>query len=475
MRVRRVTLSLRARIVILVVGLVVVTMTASTLTSVRGEADLRRRSAEAQLAHCAMLIALDSPLISGAEGDQAWLRFQETLQRAQRIRLSARGTVFEVAYSVGFDAAGKVRAKSLNPLVLDLRLPGGEPAPALTRTLLDHLVATLERDPRGLLIVRVERNAGPVLEIGYSRTQLSAAIREMWLRAAWLTALFALLGALLANLLAATLARPIELLARSMRRVADGDLTAGVAIRRHDEVGVLADSFNAMLDGLRERERIRDRFGRYVSPDVVAKILSDPERLTIAGERRRVAVLFVDIRGFTSLAESLPPDDVVELVNGVFGAVWRPVSVHGGTIDKFLGDGVMVLFNAPLDQDGFALAAAAAALEIQHAVHELSTHRRRHDQAEIGVGIGLNIAEVVAGSFGTAERMEYTVVGDGVNIAARLEDQAAAGETLLSAEARAALGDAAVCEPAGRRALKGRVEPVEVYRLVGLRVVGEGE
>ncbi|NWG76089.1 MAG: HAMP domain-containing protein, partial [Rubrivivax sp.] len=343
----RMRFGLRARIVVTLVGLVVVTMAAVTLTSVAGESELRQRAAEAQLAHCAMLLALHSPLLGGAGDETDWRRFQETLQRAERIRLTHRGSVFEMAYAAGFDSAGAVRSRTLNRRLIELRMADGSAPPVTTRRAVAALIDALERDNHGLLIVRVERRGGPLLEVGYSRTQISAELRGMGLRAAWLTLAFSLLAAVIGHLLATRLARPIEHLAAAMEQVAAGDLDAGVSIDRADEVGVLAAAFNHMIEGLRERERIRDRFGRYVSPDVVAKILSDPEQVSIAGERREVAVLFVDIRGFTTLAESLRPDDVVELVNGVFAAVWGPVCRWGGTIDKFLGDGVMILFNAP--------------------------------------------------------------------------------------------------------------------------------
>jgi adenylate cyclase len=173
----------------------------------------------------------------------------------------------------------------------------------------------------------------------------------------------ALLAALVVGiLLAAGIARPLQALVVAMRRVLEGDFAQRLAVRRDDEIGFLARSFNEMVAGLEERERIKETFGRFVSRDVAAAVLAGP--LPLEGERREVTILFQDVRGFTSIAEGLDPRLLVRLVNQLFSEVVAAVESHGGVIRVFTGDGVMALFGAPVRHDDDPARAVRAALDL---------------------------------------------------------------------------------------------------------------
>ncbi len=266
--------------------------------------------------------------------------------------------------------------------------------------------------------------------------------------------------------LAAGITAPVARLVRVMRRVRGGDLEQTIEVERHDEIGFLGATFDEMLAGLRERERIRDAFGRFVSRDVAAHYLSG--RIPLDGERRAVTVLFQDIRGFTNLSETMPPERVRRILNRVFTGLVAAVEAEGGTVNQFLGDGMLAIFGAPVQCDDHPVRAARAALGM---VARLDAVNRQFEAAglpRLEIGVGVHTGEVVVGPFGPDERLTYTVVGDTVNLASRIEGLTRdLGTTILVSDATAAhlgwefrLGRRAV------RSVKGRSRPVEVVELL---------
>jgi len=187
-----------------------------------------------------------------------------------------------------------------------------------------------------------------------------------------------------------------------------------------------------MAKSLREKEMIKQAFTRYVAREVVDQILKDPERIALTGERREVSVLFCDIRGFTPVSERLTPEQVVAMLNEFYTLMIDVVFRYEGTLDKFLGYTIMAVFGAPLPQDDHALRAIHTALAMQTGIRELSARRVQDGKEPIAVGIGVSAGEAIAGSVGTENRMEYTVIGDRVNLAARLEANASPGQILIS-------------------------------------------
>jgi adenylate cyclase len=215
-------------------------------------------------------------------------------------------------------------------------------------------------------------------------------------------------------LTARSVASPVERVRRAMAAVAGGDTDVEVKVGDGSEIGLLQAGFNRMVAGLREREELRDMFGRQVGQDVARQALE--RGVELGGEEREVAVLFVDLVGSTRLAAECPPEEVVALLNEFFGAVVEAVSEHGGSINKFEGDAALCVFGAPLPADDPASDALAAARTLRDRL------RGKLPQADFGIGVSAGRA--VAGNIGAAERFEYTVIGDPVNEASRLTELA---------------------------------------------------
>jgi adenylate cyclase len=224
-------------------------------------------------------------------------------------------------------------------------------------------------------------------------------------------------GAFAAGLLATvaaarSLARSVGSVRGALGRIRAGDLDARVAVDDSGEVGALQVGFNEMAEGLAERERIREAFGTYVDREVAEHVLR--EGTALEGEEVEVTLLFLDIRGFTSFAERLRAPEVVATLNRLFERIVPVIHAQGGHVDKYVGDGLLAVFGAPRRQPDHADQALAAALEIAAAVED-------EFGEELSVGIGLNSGPVVAGSLGGAGRLEFSVIGDAVNVAARVE------------------------------------------------------
>jgi class 3 adenylate cyclase len=303
--------------------------------------------------------------------------------------------------------------------------------------------------------------------VGFSQAGIRRAVAEARERAVLITLAMLALGIGGAVALAAVLARPIVRLMHATRAVASGDLSVVVPVTSRDELGALTRAFNDMAQSLREKEMIKRAFSRYVAREVVVEILKDPERLALTGERREVTVLFCDIRGFTAMAATLSPEDVVDLLNAFYDLMIDTTFKHDGTLDKFLGDGVMAVFGAPLARADHALVAARTALAMRAAIQELSARRAAAGKVPFTVGIGLNTGDAIAGTVGTDERMEYTVIGDCVNVAARLQSHAGRGQILVSVETYARL-EGVRGRPVGLIDIKGKDDKVEVWELLGL-------
>ena len=224
-------------------------------------------------------------------------------------------------------------------------------------------------------------------------------------------------------------------------------------------------SLRSRLRLYQQKHLLRDTISRYVSPQVCEEILKNPQLLQLGGKRQRVTVLFADIWGFTSLSERLAPETVVEMLNRFFTAMVDIVFEHEGTLDKFIGDNIMAVFGTPLEIEQPAVKAARCALAMQRRLREM-----QQEDCQIGrIGIGINTGEVIAGNIGSHRHMDFTVIGDVVNIAARLESltRELDADILVGPETRAELADTFRLEACPPVVLKGRREPLPVYRLLG--------
>jgi class 3 adenylate cyclase len=260
----------------------------------------------------------------------------------------------------------------------------------------------------------------------------------------------------MALLLANSIVRPFSAVGRGMAAVREGRYDVRVPVTTSDELGELADGFNRMAAGLLEREQLREAFGTYLDRDVAEYILSEGE--VPRAFEAEVSVLFCDVRDFTGFAERADATEVVACLNELFEAVVPAVTRHGGHVDKFIGDGLLAVFGAPEMFRDHADRALRAGLDIVRVTEEGAA-------GELRVGVGINSGPVVAGAIGGAGRLNFSVIGDVVNVAARVE--AATRETgdglLLTAETRDRLTRSLPLVPRGAAALKGREEPIELF------------
>ncbi len=278
-----------------------------------------------------------------------------------------------------------------------------------------------------------------------------------------------LLGALLIGVgLAGGIIAPLQELVAGMREVLRGNLQYRSRIERRDELGFIAKSFNEMIDGLEERELIRDTFGRFVSHDVAEAVLTG--RVPLQGERRDVSILFQDIRGFTSLSERLDPAVLLRLLNQFFTEVVAAVEAEGGVVKQFLGDGVMALFGAPQPHVDHAERAVRAALGIASRLQGLNETLEKQGLGPLEIGVGVHSGPVVAGLIGPDNRIEYGVVGDPVNLAARIEalTREMQATILVSREIAAQLGPTFTLGRTATMLVKGKSQPVEVIEVLSL-------
>jgi len=275
-----------------------------------------------------------------------------------------------------------------------------------------------------------------------------------------------LFSAMLGVALSRSLTRPVKDLVAATGRVAKGDYETSVAVASLDEIGTLADAFNDMTRGLLLRERYRSVLNKVVSQDVAAELMRGDVEL--GGENRLVTVMFADIRGFTALTEGMEPQRVIGLLNECMEYLSQAIDAEGGVVDKYIGDEVMAVFGAPVTQDDHARRAVRAALRMREGMISFNALRQARGEAPLGVGVGINSGLAVAGNMGSKSRLNYTVVGDVVNLASRLAGQAQAGQILVSGATLRLAGDDVVAPPLGGRSLKGFSTEIEVYAVEGV-------
>jgi len=220
-----------------------------------------------------------------------------------------------------------------------------------------------------------------------------------------------------------------------------------------------------LVDDISETEILRDTFRRFLSQQVMDEILADADLRSLRSARREMTVLFADIRNFTSFAEQHTPEQVVDILNEYFEVMVERLFAHQGTLDKFLGDGLLALFGAPLVQVDHPQRAVQAALEMQDAVVALNHRRQQQAQPTLAIGIGINTGEVIVGNIGSEERMEYTVVGDMVNVAQRLQAQAQGGDILIGTTTLAHVQPLVTVHETMEAQVKGRRQPVRAHRI----------
>jgi adenylate cyclase len=318
----------------------------------------------------------------------------------------------------------------------------------------------------------------PIPEIGWGvvveqlREDAYAAVETTRMTAMQVGAVALALAVLMGLFLGHRLAAPVLKLATAARQIATGAFDTRVAIETTDEVGELAGTFNTMAKDLDtyekrvvEETRIRTDLSRYLSSDVVDSIVDRKESLNLGGERRECTILFADIVSFTPLAEKHDAEHLVSVLNELFTFMTEIVHRNGGIIDKFMGDCVMAVFGTPRSHDDDAARAVRSAEEMMHWLEVGNARWRKELGAPLQLAIGISTGVVLAGNIGSEKRMEYTVIGDAVNLAARLESIAMGGQVLVSEHTARRAGDELDLVSIGTRKVKGKEEEVEVFCL----------
>ncbi|MEK7785184.1 MAG: adenylate/guanylate cyclase domain-containing protein, partial [Chloroflexota bacterium] len=321
-------------------------------------------------------------------------------------------------------------------------------------------------------VVAIENKAGQ--QLGYVRVGLSTEPVDNIVRDIVRGSVGMMLAALAAAILLTVFftrraLAPLAQIAEASQAVARGDLAQRIPETQWDEVGRLTRSFNDMVEGLNDRERMRDLFGRYLSREVGEAVLTG--RVTLSGERKTITCLYVDMRGSTAFAEQHTPEDVMAALNQYFEVIILAVEAHSGIVNRFVGDEAVCLFGAPTHLRDHADHALQAALSMREGLAYLNHKRSTLNLPTLNFGIGLNTGEVVAGATGSEERQEYTVIGDAMNLGARIQalnKEFPDHDILLSEFTQAALGPGAErynFVDLGPVEIRGKSLPVRVFGL----------
>ncbi len=278
----------------------------------------------------------------------------------------------------------------------------------------------------------------------------------------YVTVVMMTVGLAIAVYLGLRFSKPILELVAATEAIGKGDYRYRVELKRQDELGNLATAFNQMGEELFRHSLTRQSFGKYVGEEVLEMILADPEKMWLKGHKNDATILFADIRGFTAYAEDREPEEVVDMLNTYFEIATRAIMDYGGYLDKFIGDGVLGVFGVPVFRKDHVERAVRTALDLKEQLHMHSIHG---NPLLSSVGIGIHTGPIVSGNIGSQVKMEYTVIGDTVNLASRLSELAAPGEVLVTEAVYDRLRALVCAEPAGTRTIKGKIAPVETWRV----------
>lgn len=317
--------------------------------------------------------------------------------------------------------------------------------------------------------LKVDGQVMAILMLNKFANPVARAVRAKTIRVVALSLAIVAVGLGLFSLVSARMLRLLKDLTAVAGEVAAGNLSVSVPrSRSRDEVGRLALTFGTMLEGLRQRDFIRDTFGRYLTREVVQEILESPDGLKLGGEARVITLLVTDLRGFTPIAARLSPREVLELLNRYLERMVVVIMRHRGTIDEIQGDGLLAFFGAPVAAPDDSVRAVACALEMQLALGSFNSEQRARGAPELAMGIGINTGEVIVGNIGSEQRAKYGAVGSAINMAYRIESYTTGGQILLSPSTYEHV--ASLVEVAGvvEVELKGLDRLLALYEVTGL-------
>jgi adenylate cyclase len=278
------------------------------------------------------------------------------------------------------------------------------------------------------------------------------------------------IGFLAVFIFSLTLTKPIERLVSVAGEIARGNfnVSAAMGVQSRDEVEMLAWAFDGMTEGLKERDKVKNLFNKFHGSSVTENLLQSGE-VSLGGMRKKVCVFFSDIRGFTSFSETRTPEDVVSMLNEYFTVMVKIINDNGGVVDKFIGDAIMAVWGTPKTTGDDPYNAVKACLEMRLGLLELNERRSSRGEEPIKIGMGLHYGDTISGTVGSVDRMEFTVIGDTVNMASRIESSTKAFGTdlLLSEDLAKNVEGRVILEEAGSAEVKGKSEPLKFYKVRG--------
>jgi adenylate cyclase len=251
------------------------------------------------------------------------------------------------------------------------------------------------------------------------------------------------------------------------------DVKATAHVKSHDEVGDLAKAFDHMTDGLKERDKVKSLFSKFHGSSVAEDLIN--KDIGVGGQSKEVVVFFSDIRGFTAFSEKRKPEEVVAMLNEYFAVMVGIINKHGGVVDKFIGDAIMAIWGAPKGSDRDPHNALRACIEMRRGLEKLNEARIARGEPALMIGMGLHAGTAISGTIGSDERMEYTVIGNTVNTASRIEasTKAFGADLLVTDDVISRVGEEFIVDYAGSAEVKGRSDALKMYKIRGYVENGE--
>lgn len=318
--------------------------------------------------------------------------------------------------------------------------------------------------------IRYQKTIAGHALVTYNRAALTLALRDTVSAIFAATVFMIFVGIITAYYIGKRLTQPIYNLMDASRAIHNGNFTYRISERRNDEIGYLINAFNSMANGLLEKHQVESAFSRFVSAKVAKQIMDNLDQIQLGGKRVHATALFADIVGFTSLSERLPAEEIALMLNEYFSYIDAASRMYRGVIDKYMGDCAMVVFGVPEADHDHKYHAICCAVLFLRLVEQLNRERARNGQYQVNFRIGINSGEMLAGNLGSQERMQYTVVGEAVNLASRLHSVASTGQIVITDYLvhDTDLAERIVAERHESIRLRGIAEPVTTYILNGL-------
>ena len=324
-------------------------------------------------------------------------------------------------------------------------------------------------------------------QVALGEQSITSFLHQMPAVIGFLLALAVVLAVGLSYSLARSVSEPLRHAVLAMERIRSGDLDVSLPVVANDEIGLMAEGLNRMVEGLRDRDFIRETFGNYLSPEVVAEILGSPEGVKLGGELREVTILVSDLKGFTALSSVVPPEVCVKIINLYLERMVKVITSHGGTIDEFTGDGILAFFGAPRHVTDSQLHAVQCAVAMQQEMPDLNRQLEQlrpelraatdqgtgavtsRDLLPLKMKIAINSGMLIVGNIGSEKRKKYGAVGSPINLTFRLEKIASGGDILISPEVYERVESSVTVIPLPSVEVAGIEEAITLYRVVGVR------